>query len=228
VELRREACALLETYAPIEAAFREEVWPEHERTIEAAARRVREVLIPKQAACFAEICRRLGLPDPQAAIPVYLVAKAPPPGASTHRRRGLGVCFVSVDGADEAWSLLYEAILHESIHAIDVAAQGQPTVFAQLKRRLTSAGVGPRNPANRNTAHTVVFVQAAETVRRLVDPNHRHHGDVRGYYDRVGPVAPIVRRWWTAYLDDETTRAEALAAMVGEVAKLSAGPRPGG
>jgi hypothetical protein len=66
--------------------------------------------------------------------------------------------------------------------------------------------------------HTVVFVQAAETVRRRIDPDHRHHGDVRGYYDRVGAVAPPVRRWWTAYLDGAVTRDEALARLAGAVA----------
>jgi hypothetical protein len=62
--------------------------------------------------------------------------------------------------------------------------------------------------------HTVMFVQAAGTVRRVLDPNHRDYGDVKGYYARVGRAAEVVVPAWRDYLDGRIDREAAVERIV--------------
>jgi hypothetical protein len=122
---------------------------------------------------------------------------------------------------------LYEVILHEATHALDVATANQPTVLNELRRRLAAVGLGPRMPVMRNVVHTLFFVQAGETVRRVVDPNHAHYGDTAGYYVKVPLAVAAVRPAWVDHLDGKVSRDEALDAIVSAVvAKQGAQSRP--
>jgi hypothetical protein len=86
-------------------------------------------------------------------------------------------------------------------------------VLAELQRRLSQVpGTDPQEV--HDFVHTVMFVQAAGTVRRVLDPSHKDYGDVRGYYARVGRAATVVVPAWRGYLDGKSTREEALTKIV--------------
>jgi len=213
LHVRDAAVRLADVYAAVEPWFLAEVWPRHQALIETARGRLAADLLPKQKRCYQQVLEELGMTDPGLAIPVDLVAEAPPPGAVTHRRRGGGgVCFVSLKGLDG--TLLYEAVLHESIHALDVATQSQDTVLQELRHRLREAGCTPDDPLIRDLPHTLMFVQAGETIRRCLDAQHRHYGDALGYYAKVPQATQAVRPAWEAYLRGELTREAALTRIV--------------
>ena len=91
-------------------------------------------------------------------------------------------------------------------------------VFDVMRDKLLAAGLTRRNQLFRDVPHTVMFVQAAETIRRLVDPKHEHYGVVSRYYDRISrPNAAVggkVRNVWTNYLDGKITRSAAIDELV--------------
>jgi hypothetical protein len=67
-----------------------------------------------------------------------------------------------------------------------------------------------------------MFVQAAETMRRIYNPDHVAYGEATGLYERLGEVAVVEREVWPRHLDGELTRDEALRRIVEEL-----DPRPG-
>jgi hypothetical protein len=212
VELRSAALRLVAAYAPCEPAFLAEIWPRHRTRLEQAHKRIAADLLPHEAACFAYMLDCLAMQDPHRSVPVYLVAEAPDPGGFTHRYRGGGVCFVGLEQNDG--TLLYEMILHEAIHALDIATEGQNTALQVLRQRLRAAGCDSRSPTYRDVPHTLMFVQAGETIRRQLDPAHRHYGDVAGYYAKVPAAAAAVRPNWEAYLHEKLPRERALEQIV--------------
>lgn len=217
--LRDLATRLTTAYEPIEAGFIERIWPEHERKLRATRARLETDLLPHAARCLEYIERSFGMEDAQATIPIYLVAAAPSPGAFTHRRRGGGgVCFV---GADERAELLIETVLHECVHALDLSTQSQPTALNVLRKELQAAGLPPRSEMMRSVPHTLMFVQAGETVRRLLVPGHKHYGDVAGYYAKVPEAVTAVREPWTAYLDEKLSREAAIKQIVERTPKAA-------
>lgn len=197
-----------------EKFFLEKVWPGHEKIIRERTIEIERDLLSKQGECIDFMLNHLGIVDPKAMVPVFLVADAPFPGAFTFRRRGgLGVCYVSCTDQHHRQSLLYEQVLHEATHAFDLASGGK-SVFGQLRDRLTAAGVSQTDRNLRDVPHTVMFVQAAETIRRLIDPNHKHYGHVAGYYDKVPAATAAVYEPWIDYLDEKIGRDEAMDRMV--------------
>jgi hypothetical protein len=224
VAVREPALKLARAYVRLERAFRESVWPKHKAALEAARDKLQKELIPKQASCFNYLVEKLGMQDPRLEIPVVLVAQAPPPGSFTLRPRGdAPVCIVSAP--DPADPFLCEIVLHEAIHALDVATSDQPTALQTLRAKLPDAGVDLESPIYRDVPHTLIFVQAAETVRRVLDPGHAHYGDARGYYAKVPEVANAVRAPWTDYLDGKISRDEAIQRIVA-AARKSAPAQP--
>lgn len=217
IDLRANMTRLAELYAKVEPEFLEKTWPQHQASIDAVKQRLAADLEPRLEDCFNDLTGRLKMGYSGRAIPVFLVAYAPFPQGFTHRSRGGPVCIVGVDGLDS--SLLYEVILHEATHALDVATSNQPTVLNELRRQLAGAGIGPRSPAMRNVVHTLFFVQAGETVRRVIDPNHKHYGDSAGYYAKVPNEAAAVRSAWIDHLDGKTSRDEAIDAIVSAMSK---------
>ncbi|MCC6676629.1 MAG: hypothetical protein IT436_05750 [Phycisphaerales bacterium] len=202
---------LIEALAAVEPAFLEKVWPAHQQTLNAASAHLRTSLLAKEAECVADATSKLGITDPVIEIPVYLVVHAPPPGGITYRTRGGAVCIVDVSA--HRGTALDEAVLHESLHAIDVASTEQPTVLNDLRARLRGDGLRP-SPGWREVPHTVIFVQAAATIRRVIDPQHQDYGITGGYYDRVKPAAEAVRPVWAGYIAGTLTRDEAVSRMV--------------
>ncbi len=196
----------------VERPFLEELWPAHEDEIAGALALIQPTFEARLPACLAYHMERLGMKDPELEIPVYLVAEAPFPGAVTHRgREGRGVCFVAVKGVEK--TQLYETVLHEATHALDLATEGA-SVLEDLRARLRAAGLTPSDRELRDVPHTLMFVQAAESIRRTVDPAHRDYGEVSGYYGRIGPSAELVRGFWRDHLDGKLTREQALEGIV--------------
>lgn len=202
---------LIEAYAAIEPAFLQQIWPEHEKIIRQATDRLRGGLLAKEHDCLADAMTSLGISDPRVNVPMYLVAHAPPPGGITYRTRAGAVCIVDVSA--HAGAALDEAVLHESLHALDVGATGQNTVLTDLRTRMRGDGSRP-SPGWRDVPHTVIFAQAAATIRKLVDPSHQDYGITGGYYDRVKPAADAVRLVWADYAAGKISRSDAIDRMI--------------
>jgi hypothetical protein len=220
---REPALRLARALQAVEPQFLKSVWPEHRAAVEEAAARLARTLRPKERDALAFFSRHLRTPEPRAPHPVYLVAEAQYPGAFTNYTRDTVLSIVSVRSF--AGTLLEENVLHEAAHSLDVAPQATPgagSVFAELRDRLRRAGVAERDL--QDAAHLVLFVTAAEAVRQLIDPAHKHYGDVTGVYTRlpsVAAVAPV----WRDYLGGKMTRARALDLIVERVPRADP-PKP--
>lgn len=215
VRLRESALVLAAALKQAEPVFLEQVWPAQQREVAAARARLAEGFEPKAAACLVHHLERLGMKDPGLSIPVYLMARAPFPGAFTHRGAdGQSVCFVSLESAEG--TQLFETVLHEVTHALDIATPGA-SVLEDLRKLLEESGIAPRDAVFRDVPHTLMFVQAAESIRSTVAPEHQDYGDVSRFYERSGPVAERVRGFWSDHLEGKITRAEALDGIVASV-----------
>lgn len=225
--IREDALALAGALAAAYPAFLETLWPDREKRLRARLRDLEKTLVPREGACLAFIFRSLGMEDSGESVPVYLVTSVPRPGAFTCRKRGGGgICFVGVEGLPG--TLLHETVLHETLHALDVRTADQKHAFNVLRERLSRAGVSRTDRRFRDVPHTLFFVQAAETVRRLIDPRHVPYGEVKGYYGRVEEISGIEIPQWTAFLDGKCTREEALDAILEAATGKGAGDAPRG
>ena len=86
---------------------------------------------------------------------------------------------------------------------------------------MRQADLGPDSPFWRDVPHTLMFVQSAATVRRVLNPAHKDYGDVAGYYAKVPVAARIVRAAWGDYLAGHLTREKAIQQMVAEARAAS-------
>jgi len=213
IALRSLALELGEAVAKVEGSYLTTIAPKNEQLVRQAQEVVTQLLGPKETACLSYMIRHLGPDDPKAMIPVYLVADMPYPGAVTQLRPGRvgGVCFVAVRGVEPLQ--LVETILHEATHALDVVWP-ETDVFEQLRVKLQAVGPPVDRRDLRDVPHTLMFVHAGETVRRNIDADHRHYGDVSGYYAKVPRATNAVRGPWIDYLDEKTSRDEALERIV--------------
>ena len=227
VPLRAPAVALAEEYVKLEPEYLRDHWPARKRSIEERLADATDHFLPKVEPCLVYMLEHLGMQDPRATIPVYLVVDMHWPGASTYKTDGGGaLCIVGINREDFEGGLLYETILHEATHALDIVT-GSESVFEGMRDKMLAAGVPRRNRLFHDVPHTVMFVQAAETIRRVVDPAHVHYGVVSRYYDRISrpgePVGDKVREVWIRYLDGAVTRSAAVDELVSwtaEKAKL--------
>jgi hypothetical protein len=219
VPLRAGAVRLAHSLGKIEAEFRAEVWPRHEREIAGARAGLEATFVPRAEEClrFIEASFRLApLPQP---VPIYLVAESPAPHGFTHRGRGGAVCFIGLRGTPEP--LLEETILHEATHAVSVGSE--KSLLTDLGDLLAKAGIEAKDKRHRDAVHTLFFIQAGETMRRLIDPGHRDYGDAMGYYAKVRPIAEVERPIWKACLDGKIAPAEALEKIVAGLSSGNAG-----
>lgn len=201
---------LAEAYVLLEKPFLEQVWPWHQKMIEHASATLEQDLLPHTGAIYADINQFLGFPVPTQPIPLQLVAEAPYPGGVTFVAEvGRGLCLVGVDAP--AGSLWLETVIHETIHAMDVAGE---SALDTLRQRLGT--LDPRLPAREawDVSHAVMFAQAAGTVRRVLVPHHRDYGEVRGVYLRLPKGAEVVAPAWQAWMRGEITRDAAIERIV--------------
>jgi hypothetical protein len=210
IPFRQSLANLAAAYRSLEPSFLASVWPQHRQIGERAAATLRSQLLPKIAEVYAELSRHLGALAPSEPVPIYLVAAAPFPGAFSMLSQGGPFSVVALEGEpDSQW---VEIVVHELIHGLDAKA-GEGSVLGDLRSRLAKIpGASPRDV--HDCVHTVMFVQAAGTVRRVLDPSHRDYGDVKGYYARVGSAAEVVVPAWRSYLDGTIDREAAIEMIV--------------
>lgn len=201
---------LAEAYLVLEKPFLEQVWPWHQKMIQQGAETLRLDLLPHTGEVYADIQRFLGFPVPTQAIPLHLVAEAPHPGGVTFVAQvGGGLCLVGVDAA--AGSQWLEIVLHETLHALDIAGE---SALDTLRQRLGTSGstLPPREAWQ--VSHAVMFAQAAGTVRRVLVPRHRDYGEVEGVYSRLPKGDEVVAPAWQAWMRGEITRDVAIDRIV--------------
>jgi hypothetical protein len=219
VALRDDAVALAKQLAAVWEHYREHFWPEHESAIRTRLAEIKKDFQPKEHECFAFMFDSLGINDPHDTVPVYLTYRGSWPGAFTiERGDGGGMCIVAVATESLAGSLLYEIILHETTHALDIVAKSDANVFQELRKKLSATGMPRRDRNRRNIPHTIMFIQAGETIRRIVDPAHKHYGDANTYYSRMGRIAEVEKRVWLKWLNRDISRAEAEDEIVSQLA----------
>ena len=212
IKIRDAAVTFAKALAAVEDAYYKQVWPQRKATIDKAAASA-DKLISKEAECFAYITKSLGIEDKPGNIPVFLVVDAPRPGGFTSRSaNGGGGCLISVSAVQD--SLLFETMLHESIHFLDIESSGGSNVLVEIRKRLMDAGLKETDPDLRNVPHTLMFIQAGETIRRIVDPSHKHYGEAKGYYSRVPAISKLELPIWAAHLDGKISRDEAIKQIV--------------
>ncbi|MBI5763368.1 MAG: hypothetical protein HZA51_07580 [Planctomycetes bacterium] len=200
---------IVRAYEPLEPAYMQDIWPAHRKAIDEARHRIEKELLPAQAACFVDILRRLNMKDPEIEIPVCLVAKAPFPQGFTHRQKGGGaVCIIGVEGL--SGSTMCEVVLHECIHALDIATEQSGSALQELRAMLYRYKVKARSTEFHDIPHTLIFVQAAETVRAVIDPSHKAYGDTAGYYAKLPAISDVVKKAWKAHAEGSLGRDEAL------------------
>ncbi len=205
---RALAAAIEATYD----AYLADLWPEHRRRLESAVAEIEREFRPYEADCFRFMLESLDMRDPKQPIPTHLVVRAQWPEAYTIRHaEGGALCVVGIEAHDG--TLLHETMLHEATHALDLATEGA-SVLETIRDRLLEGGMSPRDRRLRDVPHTIMFLQAGETIRRLVDPDHVHYGDAAGYYPKVEPIVEIERPLWTDYLNGKIGRDEAVQRIV--------------
>jgi hypothetical protein len=217
IGLRAPALAYAEVLAEIEPQFLEKLWPPHLQAVREGRERLEKTLAGREADCIAHLVQSLGMQDPGVSVAIYLVSDAPPPQAFTHRARGGGMCILGVGEEDE--SLFVEMLLHELIHVLDLATARQPTALAALRGSLADHGLDETSRAWRDVPHTLMFVQAAATVRSILDPQHESYGDARGYYAKVPAASRAVREPWEQWLAGTLSLEEAVQRIVAEATK---------
>jgi hypothetical protein len=221
VRLREGALRIAAALREAEPWFLEHLWPEHQGALADARDLLQRDFEPHQAECLAFHLDRLAMADPGLELPVVLVAEAPYPGAVTHRdAEGRGVSYVAVRATEG--TQLFETVLHEATHSLDVATSGHhtdrsahsgsapPGALEDLRGRLSRAGFSQRDRAYRDLPHTLMFVQSAASIRRTVAAEHEDYGDVAGYYAKVPEAAALVRAAWGEYLAGTISRDAAL------------------
>lgn len=212
LELRSLAQRWAATLNELESFHAQKLWPEHQREIEARVGPLRVQLGALAPVALELSVDALGLTDPRASVPVYLVARAPWPGAITHRTREGAMCCVGTEKREG--SALLEAIVHEACHALEAFESGPRGASARLRAALAAAGVDPQSKLSRDAAHAVVFVTGAWVVRRVFDAEHRDLGEIEGMYERLGAAAQAVRAPWNEHLEGRIDLEPAIARVV--------------
>ncbi|TAJ24092.1 MAG: hypothetical protein EPO68_02030 [Planctomycetota bacterium] len=213
VAVRDCALALADALIAAEPAWRDQIWPARATALVRTQRELEAALLSKQDELYAFHTRSLGIDVHDLVIPVYLVTSVPTPGAITHRGTNGGVCFVTAH--EGGGSELVETVVHESTHALDIAWDGD--VFDQLREKLAARGLARTDKLYRDIPHTLMFVQSAQSVRRVLAPEHVDYGVQAKYYDKVRAVADAELRIWPQVLDGKLALDAALDALCAEL-----------
>ena len=227
IRVREAAIRYAKVLVALQPAYSKSVGSQHETLAAETMARLTKTFNPKKLECFSYLRNNLGLPDTQAAVPVYLVAEAPWPGAFTFwdsSKKGNVVVSIETNPG----SMLFETLLHEGIHALDLEARGDSNVLEEIRTRLKKAGLAENDIAVVQGPHLLVFIQAGETTRRLLDPAHQHYGDVKGLYkyEALQPLVNVARPIWLDHLDNKISREEAVNRIVDGFLKVRKGAAP--
>ncbi len=196
------------------SSFETELWPSRKVELEARLNYLEAAFVPRHREALAFMMESLGIADPHVQVPMFLVTRTNPPGAMTYYLRGDQPVAVVEVGSGEADGLLLETLLHESTHALDIASKGDDNAFDQLRARLLERGLVRSDAGFHDVPHTLMFVQAAATMRRVYDPEHVAYGDATDLYERSGAIATVENGIWPRFLNGELAREEALHQIV--------------
>jgi hypothetical protein len=199
-------------------------WPARRAELAALVVGLERDFLPAHGRALRFMMDSLGIRDPAVEVPVVLVTACHPPGASTYYLDDGSPASVVGAPALAARGQLAETILHEATHGLDIASGETGSAFATLRDLLAQRGLGPRDRLFHDIPHALMFVQAAETMRRVYDPEHVPYGESSGVYARFGRVAEVERRIWPLHLDAEIERDEALRRIVDELVPPVAAP----
>ncbi len=214
ISIRAPALRLATALQGLLPGFLENEWPERRAALEARVAYLDAEFMPRHREALAYMMESLAILDPGITVPVFLVTATNPPGAMTYFLHGgapATVIDVEVGGAAD---LLLETVLHESCHALDMASRDSASAFAVLRGLLEDRDLTRADDAFHTIPHTLMFVQAEETMRRLFNPDHRAYGDVTDLYERTGVTADVEREVWSRFLDGEQAREAALREIV--------------
>ena len=219
IPLREKGIQLARSLAKIEKQFTDMIWPQHRRSIEAAGTRISEKLWSRQEEFFRYFTTHLGMETANYTVPIYLVAEGPWPAALTvtGEEPNHGVCVINV-GATPG-SDLFNALLHESIHALDGESSGSGNVLTEFQNLLVRNGFDKNDPVFTRAPHLLVFIQAVETVRRLLDSSYQPYDEGVFVREGLAPLVSIEKPVWIDYLDGKVSREEALKMMVAALVK---------
>ena len=216
VSARDDAVQLGKAMEQLWDEFQANGWSEHNKEISSVIARLDSDFFGKHQEALGYMLESLGINDPDITVPLYLVTHANPPGAMAYYLRDGPAVILDIQqsGTD---ALLQEIILHETCHTLDQASNDPDNAFATFRSLLEERGISQRDRRYRSIPHLLMFVQAEETMRRIYNPQHQAYGDAKGVYERSNAVAPVLRKHWRAFLDGNTTRAEALQRIVSEL-----------
>jgi hypothetical protein len=193
VLFRAVAVRLARAMAAVEATYKRGPYRDHLDAIAIAAKDLGQRLVPNEPAISKAIESDMGLPDGARAVVVTLVSDAPYPGTFAADARGrVMATFVRVRGLDG--SALAETVLHESLHALDEMTVREPTALNALRAALAKRGIDDSDWNAEMAINTITSAEAANLVRRFVDPDHRPLGE-KGFYTLYPPAAAIVEAW---------------------------------
>lgn len=219
IPLRQRLVHLAQTLAVIEPSFRQKIWPQHKVAIQEAEKRMARDFVPREEKLFSYFMGQLGMGRSDYVVPIYLVAEGPWPAAFTAQGKlsAHGICLVNVGALPGA--KLFDAILHESIHALDAETRGEGNSIIELRSRLLQAGFDEHARIVREAPHMLVFIQSVETVRRFLDASFQPYTE--GVFARPGiqPLVKIELPIWTSYLDGKLSRDDALNQIVAAFVK---------
>jgi hypothetical protein len=216
VDLRTPVLDLVAALERLEPAFLERSWPERRAALDTAMQQLEQRFLPAHRQALAFMLQSLGIADPELEAPVFLVQEANAPGAFTfYLRGGAPACVVRID--EGVNTQLFETVLHEATHVLDMASDEHASVFVTLRELLERRGVGSDDRRIHDVPHTLMFVQAGETVRRFYDPQHVDYGATTTLYARSEPIASIELEIWHEHLAGKLARDEALARIVDRV-----------
>lgn len=212
-KIATQALELARTLDALAPKWSEEVWPARRAALEESRARLAEALDSSTlAAAGDQIDSWLDLPRPKGVpTPVVLVTGMQSPGGMTLALRGERfLCVVASGGCTTPQ--LAEATLHEMLHLFERQPLYPPPVFVSVSNQLDAARTKPARA--QQVVHTLYYLCAGELVRRLVDPEHRDHGEVSGYYESVSDVVAVEQPLWRAFSRGEIIRPDFVAGIV--------------
>jgi hypothetical protein len=223
ISIRDDAVRLATVIQELTPDFTRVLWPARKAELDRRIAYLQTDFMPEHQEALVFMMQSLAIPDPEMTVPVFLVNATNPPGAMTYYLRGgAPVCVIDVN-VGGVGDLLLETILHESCHTLDLASRDTGSAFATLRALLKERGLSRNDEAYNTVPHTLMFVQAEETMRRLFNPDHLAYGEATDLYERTGVTAVVEREIWPRYLDGELSRDEALRTIVETLE-----PQPGG
>lgn len=220
VALRDKALRLARALQGSEGAYRRGPHLESDAAVGRASRDLAARLVPEEPAILRAIEDEMGLgaiAGIDRPIVVTLVADAPYQGTFAGDERGDRIaCFVRVRGLEGA--ALVEAVLTESLHALDEITVKAPSAMNMLRAELGRRGLDASDPNVEMAVNTVTFAEAASLVRRFVDAKHKANAE--GAFYETFPQAPAIVRAWDRHVDGEE-----LSVTLDEIAE-AIGARP--